>query len=88
MRVDEVVWKQIGYMIVGIWGFLGLALLDLLINLWVMSILWIATIEGIYYAIDIFILFYIHYVFNIEPVTKEDALKAEIERREIELANK
>ena len=64
---DEVVWKQFGYMIVGVWGFVGVLLLDLLINLWSFSPLSIITIEGIWYVIDAFIFFYIHYIFKIEP---------------------
>ena len=65
---DEVVWKQFGYMIVGVWGFVGVLLLDLLINLWDFSLLSIITIEGIWYVVDAFIFFYIHYIFKIEPI--------------------
>jgi hypothetical protein len=65
---DDIVWKQFGYMIVGVWGFVGILLLDLLINLWDFSPLSIITIEGIWYVVDAFIFFYIHYVFKIEPV--------------------
>ena len=67
MKIDEVVWKQIGYMVVGIWGFLGIGLFDILLNFLVLSPLWLVTITGIWYVLDAFILFYIHYVFNIEP---------------------
>lgn len=66
--IDEIVWKQIGYMIVGIWGFLGLALLDLLINSWAWSLLWIVTIQGIWYCLDVFFLFYIRYIFKLEVI--------------------
>ena len=62
---DEIVKKQFGYMVVGIWGFLGVALLDLLINFWVLAPLWIFAITGIWYCVDAFILFYFRYVFNI-----------------------
>ena len=65
---DEVVWKQFGYMIVGVWGFVGVLLLDLLVNLWNFSLLSIITIEGIWYVVDAFIFFYIHYIFKIEPI--------------------
>lgn len=68
MRIDEIVWKQVGYMIVGVWGFLGVALLELLMNVWVLSPLWIVTIEGIYYVINAFILFYVHYIFKLDPI--------------------
>ena len=64
---DEVVYKQIGYMIVGIWGFLGVALLELLVNWLNVAPLWIIAIEGMWYVFDAFILFYIHYIFRIEP---------------------
>lgn len=67
---DEIVWKQFGYMIVGIWGFLGIGLFDVLINFLVLSMLWVWVITGIWYCLDVFIFFYIHYVFNIEPVGK------------------
>lgn len=70
VKIDEVVWKQIGYLIVGVWGFLGIALLDGLLHLWMFSPFWILTITGIWYCIDAFILFYIHYVFNIEPINE------------------
>ena len=85
---DETVNKQVGYLIVGIWGFLGLALLDMLINLWGISPLWIFAITGIYYCIDGFVLFYVHYVFNIEPVQVENPraieIKSELEKLEKE----
>jgi hypothetical protein len=71
MRIDEVVWKQIGYVIVGIWGFLGVALLDTLLNVVYLSVLWTLTIEGIWYTIDAFILFYVHYIFNYEPIVEK-----------------
>ena len=64
---DDIVWKQFGYLIVGVWGFVGILLLDLLINLYDFSPLSIITIEGIWYCIDGFIFFYIHYIFKIEP---------------------
>ena len=64
---DDIVWKQFGYLIVGVWGFVGILLLDLLINLWDFSPLSIITIEGIWYCLDGFIFFYIHYIFKIEP---------------------
>ena len=69
---DEVVWKQFGYMIVGVWGFIGVLLLDLLVNLWDFSLLSIITIEGIWYVVDAFIFFYIHYIFKIEPMLPEE----------------
>lgn len=65
--IDEIVWKQLGYMVVGIWGFLGVGLFDLLINFLVLSMLWVWVFTGIWYCIDVFIFFYIHYAFNIEP---------------------
>ena len=68
LKIDEIVWKQIGYTIVGVWGFLGVALLDLLLSLSFVSPLWLITITGIWYCVDALILFYIHYVFNIEPI--------------------
>ena len=68
MIIDDIVRKQLGYLIVGVWGFVGILLLDLLINLYDFSPLSIITIEGIWYCIDGFIFFYIHYVFKIEPV--------------------
>ena len=71
---DEVVWKQFGYMIVGVWGFIGVLFLDLLVNLWDFSLLSIITIEGIWYVVDAFIFFYIHYIFKIEPVQEVDLL--------------
>lgn len=66
--LDETVWKQIGYMVVGIWGFLGVGLFDLLINFLVLSMLWVWVVTGIWYCLDVFIFFYIHYVFNIKPL--------------------
>ena len=65
---DDIVWKQFGYLIVGVWGFAGILLLDFLVNFWDFSMLSIITIEGIWYCLDGFIFFYIHYVFKIEPV--------------------
>jgi len=65
---DEIVWKQFGYMLVGIWGFLGVGLFDILINFLVVSMLWVWVLTGIWYCLDVFIFFYIHYVFNIEPI--------------------
>lgn len=67
MIIDEVVWKQLGYTLVAVWGFLGLALLDYLLSL-PLSPLWTITIEGIWYSVDGLILFYIHYIFKIIPV--------------------
>ena len=64
---DEVVWKQFGYMLVGVWGFLGVALFEMLISFWVLTAFWVFAITGIWYCVDVFIFFYIHYVFNIEP---------------------
>ena len=66
---DEVVWKQFGYMLVGVWGFLGVALFEMLISFWVLTPFWVFTITGIWYCVDVFIFFYIHYAFNIEPIT-------------------
>ncbi len=63
---DEVVWKQFGYMIVGIWGLFGFVLwlfLDTLGLHWALIIF----LAGAWEFIDVFILFYIHYVFKIEP---------------------
>lgn len=60
--MDEIVKKQLGYMLVAIWAFVGLGFLELISDL---SPLWIIALEGVWYAIDAFVLFYIHYVFNI-----------------------
>lgn len=86
MLLDETIKKQLGYMLVAIWAFIGLGFLDLI---GVLSPLWIIALEGVWYAVDTFVLFYIHYIFKIvvtstqpeeaiEPVTFHEAKKEEI----------
>jgi len=67
---DLVVWKQFGYMIVGIWGVFSPVIVLILAEL---SLHWaiILFITGAWVFVDIFILFYIHYIFKIEPVLPE-----------------
>ena len=63
---DLICWKQFGYMIVGIWGLFGFVLwlfLDTLAFHWALIIF----LAGAWEFIDVFILFYIHYAFKIEP---------------------
>ena len=60
--IDEVVWKQIGYTLVGLWGLFGLVLayiLDIFLFHWVLIIF----ITGAWELLDVFVLFYIHYIF-------------------------
>lgn len=67
--IDEVVWKQFGYMIVGIWGMFSPVIALFLTEF---SFHWaiILFLTGSWVFIDVFILFYIHYVFKIEPIEK------------------
>lgn len=65
--IDEVVLKQIGYMVVGIWGVFSPVIAMLLAELnfhWAL----ILFLTGTWVFVDIFILFYIHYIFKIEPI--------------------
>lgn len=65
--IDEVVWKQLGYMLVGIWGLFGLVLayiLDIFIFHWILIIF----ITGVWELLDIFVLFYLHYVFKLNEI--------------------
>ena len=72
--MDIIVKKQLGYLIAGIWGAWGFAILALLLNI-ATSTLWIITIEGTWYAIDAFIVFFIHYYFNVVIKTPEEMLE-------------
>ena len=65
--IDEVVWKQIGYALVGIWGFLGFAVLEWIHALG-FSAFWIIALVGMWYVIDALALFYIHYVFKLPQI--------------------
>ena len=68
--IDETVWKQVGYAIVAMWGFLGFVMLEWLHTLG-FSAFWIIALVGIWYVIDTFVLFYIHYVFKLpQPEAK------------------
>lgn len=76
--IDETVWKQIGYTIAGIWLFVGAAILDLLL-LFGWRMLWVVMIVGIWYILDGFFVFYIHYIFKLpqpEPKPKPPIIKA------------
>jgi len=69
--LDEVVWKQLGYMVVGIWGVFSPVIAMLLAELnfhWAI----ILFLTGTWVFVDIFILFYLHYVFNIEPIVESN----------------
>ena len=71
--IDEVVWKQLGYMLVGLWGLFGLVLayiLDIFLFHWILIIF----ITGAWEIVNVFILFYLHYIFNLEPITDSPAL--------------
>lgn len=72
--MDNIIKKQIGYLIAGIWAAWGLAILAILLDL-APSPLWIGAIEGTWYAIDAFMIFFIHYYFNIELQTPEQRFK-------------
>ena len=62
--IDETVWKQIGYAFAAIWFFIGMAILDMLIESgW--KLLWIVMAVGIWYVVDGLIVFYIHYIFKL-----------------------
>ena len=66
--IDEIVWKQLGYMLVGLWGLFGLVLaylLDIFLFHWVLIIF----ITGAWEIIDIFVLFYLHYIFKLDEKT-------------------
>ena len=65
--IDEVVWKQIGYALVGIWGFLGFAVLEWIHALG-FSAFWIIALVGMWYVVDALALFYIHYVFKLPQI--------------------
>ena len=65
MIFDEVVYKQIGYMIVGIWGVFSPVIAQLLAELDVHWTL-ILFLTGSWVFADIFIAFYIHYWFKID----------------------
>ncbi len=70
---DEVVWKQFGYLIVGVWGLFGFVLwlfLDTLGLHWALIIF----LTGAWEFVDAFILFYLHYIFKIEPEPREEHL--------------
>lgn len=71
--IDEIVWKQIGYSIAAIWFFVGAAIVDLLLAL-DLRLLWIIMIVGIWYVIDGFILFYIHYIFKLPQPEPKSAI--------------
>jgi len=79
MKIDEIVWKQIGYSIVGIWGVAGILILDILYTLNLRP-LWITAILGVWYILDAFIGFYIHYIFKLEALKTE--IKEEIKALE------
>ncbi len=68
--MDEVVWKQIGYTLVGILGFLGTGIVEW-INALGISPFWIVSLVGCWYILDAFLLFYIHYIFKL-PQTEQD----------------
>lgn len=88
MRIDEIVWKQFGYMIVGIWGLFGLVIIYLL-GIIELPLVFIIFLTGTWELIDVFILFYIHYIFNIElELSETDVLKADIKKLEIDLKSK
>ena len=72
--MDIIVKKQLGYLIAGIWSVWGCAVLAYLLGL-EFPILFIIAIEGTWYVIDAFIIFFIHYYCNIELRTPEAMLK-------------
>jgi len=74
--LDEVVWKQIGYALVGIWGFLGVGILEWIHALGI-SVFWIITLIGTWYVCDALVLFYIHYVFKLPQIEAKPIEKIE-----------
>lgn len=69
--IDEVVWKQIGYALVGLWGLFGLVLayiLDMFLFHWVLIIF----ITGAWEILDVLVLFYIHYIFLADIITEKE----------------
>ena len=81
--IDEVVWKQIGYALIGIWGLFGLVLayiLDIFTFHWVLIIF----ITGAWEIIDLFVLFYLHYIFNLPEAANPRVKQIEIEIAELE----
>ena len=75
--IDEIVWKQIGYTLVSIW-----MLFDPVIAYWLLSLelhwVIIAFLIGTWGIIGAFVLFYIHYAFNLEQKEKEAKMSAEV----------
>ena len=69
--IDEIVWKQIGYSLVGIWGLFGLVI-GYWLNSLVLEIVLIIFLVGTWEIIDVFVLFYIHYIFKIVSITEAD----------------
>lgn len=68
---DVIVKKQLGYALVAILALCGFAVgyvLALIPSHWIL----VFVIGGIWEILDTFLFFYIHYVFNIEPVTKPE----------------
>ena len=70
--IDDIVWKQIGYTLVSIW-----LLFDPVIAYWLLSLelhwVIIVFLIGTWGIIGAFVLFYIHYAFNLEqkPIEPE-----------------
>ena len=65
--IDEIVWKQIGYALVGIWGFLGIGILEWIHALG-FSAFWIIALVGMWYVIDALVAFWLHYVFKLPQI--------------------
>lgn len=66
MIFDDIVFKQLGYTIVGIWLLFG-PVIGYLLSLLDIHLIIIIFLAGSWEIVDAFIFFYIHYVFNIEP---------------------
>ncbi len=66
---DNIVKKQLGYALIAILALCGFAfgyVLALIPLHWIL----VFVLSGIWEILDTFLFFYIHYVFNIEPVTR------------------